>query len=328
MKYLKKKTALAVALTLVAVALGVVAWMLVPSSEDGMLRSVAIVEQATWQEISVDGKPQLYFSASAGDTALLGVTANRDSALHRRRVAGCWINRWMLVPSCSGRLLTIALATPPAPRLKDDSTIVALCRQSVAVQLKTLKAQKSELDYYLRVHGVQDNGYQTIAALAARVALAYGDVSRAGHMLDSLVRGGQHRLGISSRTAYTALLRDASGKLTRVPLTVVDYGRSRKTMVLQTSGGNTPDGASALAFTPWRMQPRRGVIAVGYPGLGEPGLECDTVSPIVVPGNLGTGGVHDLPRLLVPDGSPVFTRKGRFVGIVHGNSVLREPIFP
>ena len=159
MRYSKKKLfSVAAALVLLTVA-GVVAWQLVPSSAEAMRGSTAIVEQEAWQEVCIDGKARLYFSGAAGDSAFLGVTANRDSAIHRHRMAGCWMNRWALVPSCMGRIATVYNAMPVAPRVGGDSVIARLCRQSIAAQLKTLKSQKSELGYYLRVHGVQDNGY-------------------------------------------------------------------------------------------------------------------------------------------------------------------------
>lgn len=324
MRYSKKKIfSVAVALIVLAVAC-VVAWQLVPSSADAMRGSAVVVEQTSWQEIRIDGKPRLYFSGCMGDSTLLGVTANRDSAAHHRRMAGCWINRWSLLPSCMGRIATVYSAAPAVPRLGADSCIVRMCRQSIATQLKTLKTQKSELDYYLRVHGVQDNGYQAIAALASRVNAAYADVSRAGRVLDSLTASGRHRLAVASATEYVAVYRGTDGKTLRTRLDRIGADPSARMMTLQTVDGKTPDSASPLSVTPWVMSHRRGILAVGFPGLGENGLECDTVSPVIMPGTWSADGSHDLPRLLVSDGSPVFTKKGRFIGIVSGNSILRH----
>ena len=323
-RYSKKKLFSAAAAIAVMVVAAVVAWQLMPLSAEAMRGSAVVVEQASWHEVCIDGKARLYFSDSAGDSVLLGVTANRDSALHRRHMAGCWVNRWALVPSCMGRIATVYSAAPAVPRIKGDSTIARLCRQSIATQLKTLKTQKSELGYYLRVHGVQDNGYQAIAALASRVDAAYDDVARAGRLLDSLTATGSHRLTINSRTAYTAVFRSAGGTTLRERLVVAGSDRKARVMTLRTADGKTPAGASPLSVTLWSISPRRGILAVGYPGLGEQGLECDTVAPIVVPGSLTADSRHDFPRLLVSDGAPVFTMRGRFVGIVSGGKVLRR----
>lgn len=315
-----KKKLLGAAVAVIAAACGTVAWQLVPPSADALPHSTVIVERTTWQEVTVDGKPQLYFSAAQGDSVLLGVTANRDSAIHRSRTAGCWVNRWMLLPSCAGRIATVNRELPAAPHTATDSSIVKLCRASIATQLKTLKAQKTELDYYLRVHGVQDNGYQTIAALATRIDAAYADVARAGRTLDSLAADKRHRLALKAMCEYTAVYRDTNGKTVRTSLRQTAYDPKAGTMLLQTADGKTPDGATPLSHWTWSAQAARDIRAVGYPGLGEPGLECDTVTPVVMAGRR-TGNRHNLPGVLVSDGAPIFTAKGRFIGLVSGDKI-------
>ena len=321
MRYsMKKRRAAVIAAVAVAVA-AFAAWRLAPHSAASMRGSAVVVEQSAWHEISVDGKPRLYFSASMGDSVLLGVTADRDSAIHRKRVAGCWVDRWLLLPSCGGRVATVYRPAPATPRLRGDSAIMRMCRQSVATQLKTLKTQKSELDYYLRVHGVQDNGYQAIAALAGRITKAYADVARAGHLLDSLASGRRHRLAIRTAVEYVAISRGPDGKPRRTALLSVSVDRKNGTMLLQAANRTTPDGARPLSPMPWGKNAERDIRAVGFPGLGEEGLECDTVEPIIVPGHKLRGTRHDIPRVLAADGAPVFTAKGRFIGIINGGSI-------
>lgn len=322
MRYSKKKLFFVVLTAVVCVVAIMGAWRFVPASETEMRGSVAIVDQTSWNEISVNGKPLIYFSDAIGDTALLGVTANRDSAVHHKRVAGCWIDRWAIIPSCGGRIATVYNPTPKAPSLKTDSDIIRLCRQSVATQLKTLKAQKNELDYYLRVHGVQDNGYQTIASLAMRVNAACGDVEKAGKIIDSVANAKRQRLAVKAMTRYTAICRESNGKTTHVALNVVYANPKRRSLLLQTTDRHTPKEAKPITLLPWDPKAERTILAVGFPGLGEQGLECDTVSPIIVPGHKFKGGRHDLPRILASDGSPVFTAKGRFIGIVSGNRII------
>ena len=324
MKYSKKKLFLVIIGILVVLSAAVVTWQLLPSSMATMRGSVVMVEQTTWQEVLVDGKPKLYFNAVAGDSALLGVTANRDSALHHRRVAGCWVNRWQMLPSCFGRIVTVACPTPSAPKQNDDSTIVRLCKQSIAMQLKTLKAQKAELDYYLRVHGVQDNGYQRIAALTTRLTATYNDVERAAKFIDSLANAKNHKFGFRTMATYTAFFRDSEGKRTKADLFVAERNTKRGIMLLKTKDETTPDGARPLSISPWNHNAERDIRAVGFPGLGENGLECDTISPAIIPGHKTKGNCHDLPTLLASDGAPVFTAKGRFIGIIKGKTIVSD----
>lgn len=318
-----KRIFLTVAAVLVIAAIGVVAWQLTPMSASSMRNSAVIVEQKTWQEIDIDGKAHLFFSSVKGDSALLGVTANRDSAVHHKYTTGCWVNRWAVIPSCMGRVVTTYSDCPKAPGIKSDSDIVRLCRKSIDTQMRTLKAQKAELDYYLRVHGVQDNGYQTIAALAGRVSRAYSDVARAERIVDSLSAGKHHRFSIRQRTEYTAVFRNNEGKITRKKMEVIANCK-RLTVTLQACDRTTPDGVSVLTLANWGTSSERNICAVGYPGLGENGLECDTVSPIITPGHKTKGGKHDLPNVLAADGAPVFTSKGRFIGIITKGNIVSE----
>ena len=43
---------------------------------------------------------------------------------------------------------------------------------------------------------------------------------------------------------------------------------------------------------------------------------------ILTRGNYWQGHSHDIPRLFAPDGAPVFTLHGRFIGIVYGRSII------
>ena len=323
MKYSKKKLTALICGVIAAVAICIAAWQLMPMSADGMRQSTVIVEQTTWQEVCIDGKPQFYFSGAIGDSVLLGVTANRDSASHHKRMVGCWINTLPLIPSCRGRVTTLLMDKPKSPRLKGDSAIVRLCRQSIDKQLHTLKAQKTELDYYLRVHGVQDNGYQTIASLADHINKVYADVQRAEHLLDSMASGKRHRFTVRPEASYAAIYHNKEGKPERVALNVDRTDRQNSTMLLQATDRSTPSCAKPLSRTLWTCLPKGSIVAVGYPGLGEDGLACDTIKPIVVPGKIAADGRHDMPKILVSDGAPVFTAKGWLAGIVSGKKIVR-----
>ena len=103
-----------------------------------------------------------------------------------------------MMPSCEGRIVT-AIETPTdALRACADSTIMRLCREAAAARLKTLKHQKSELNYYMRVHSVHDYGYQDVAALDTRVCSEYAEAERVLHIIDSIA-AGKHGVCVKTR---------------------------------------------------------------------------------------------------------------------------------
>ena len=293
-------------------------WRLLPSSADEMKRCAVVVSAASWHEVLVDGKPLLYFAESEGDSTVIDLKTVRDEALQRTYSAGFWANRWLMMPSCEGRIVT-AIETPTdALRACADSTIMRLCREAAAARLKTLKHQKSELNYYMRVHSVHDYGYQDVAALDTRVSSECAETERVLHIIDSIT-AGKHGVCIKTRHEYTATYRTEEGKLVRTPLRFV--GSADGLTLLQTADGKTPEGVATLALLPWNASDVGEARAVGFPTIAVKDMECDTISARILPARIAQGGKHNLPRMLAGNGTPVFSTKGIFVGIVSGDTV-------
>lgn len=322
-KILKGKPFLLTMLLLLLMAAGVLAWMLVPEDAEGMRRSAAIVQTTTWHEVNVDGKPLLYFRSTRGDSALVGVTHRRDSAVHRRYAAGCWLKGAWPFSTCDGRIATVDRAERSV-RLRKNADVRKMCLDAVEQELKVLKGQNAELDYYLRVHGVQDNGYQQIAALAQQVRRDYEERLRAKAILDSV--GAKARFCVATSCSYKALYRDENGKLRSVRCRFVAAVRQPDIVMLATADGVTPVGAEPMRLLPWRHRGGGAIRVAGFGGLGVSGLECDTVSARIVAGHATKYGRHDIPAVLASGGSPVFTAHGRFIGITVGDETADRAV--
>lgn len=318
----KKITLIAIAATLVGIASFFI-WRLTPVSAKSMLRSAVIIEETSWQEVTVDGKPCLYFASAEGDSILIGVTTLRDSAIHRNYSTGFWHSRSWAYPSCRGRIATV---TPPLRRtLRNaaDTLVLRLCAEAVERELKVLEHQKDELAYYMRSHGVQDNGYQQIAILNNKVSREYAGAKRAQERLNAL-RNSKHKVAVAWRSTYVAVFRDEDERLTRLPLRPISNDTNLQGITaLQTMDAATPSGVTPLYIRPFAARHKRDIIAIGFPSIGEPGLECDTVSPQMVPGRELASGCHDIPPLLAGNGAPVFTKKGLFVGFLNGKKIYQ-----
>lgn len=310
----------------IAISIAVAAWCVWqtwPSDASGMRHTAVVVEQTTWHEVTVDNRPVLYFDSAEGDSALTGITSVRE-ATHRRLTMGFWTNSLPLMPSCRGRVVAPYTAEGGVSHSLNDSAIVRLCRLSADIQLKKLLTQKSELDYYIRVHGVQDNGYQQIAALASSINSAVSAVRAARSIIDSLTADKHHRhhFALCTKATFSVTGHDADGKTVRLPMRLVSRDTTMQLAVLQTSDSSTPDWAKPAKLLPWNASTPRPVLSVATPGLGIRGIESDTVSPIIVQGTMQASGLHNLPRLLAPDGAPVYTRRGHFIGVVNGKKII------
>ena len=318
----KKITLIAIAAILIGVASFFI-WRLTPVSADSMLRSAVIIEETSWQEVTVDGKPCLYFASAEGDSILIGVTTIRDSAIHRNYSTGFWHSRSWAYPSCHGRIATITAPRHRTLRNAADTLVLRLCAEATERELKVLEHQKDELAYYMRSHGVQDHGYQQIAVLNDKVGREYIGVKRAQEKLNALLHG-KHKVAVNRRSKYVAVFRNEEGHLTRLPLRYIPNSTNLQGITtLQTMDASTPSGVTPLHISPFAARHKRDIIAIGFPSIGEPGLECDTVSPQMVPGRESASGCHDIPPLLAGNGAPVFTKKGMFVGFLNGKKIYQ-----
>lgn len=302
----------------VLVVASVVAFRLRPCSDDDVRRSTVMIECRSWYEVGCGGRAILYFKQIEGDTAMSEMTPDSSVAVARRLTAGLWADRIPGFPSCMGRIVTVG----PRPQTVVTGGTAALadsCLARMKERLETLKSEKRELDYYFRVHGVKDNGYQEIAVYAAGKKRQLDGLSRAVALLDSI--GDMKKLSIRRRTDYRVLFRDEHGCVKTMQCRFVGADDKSRAVLLQTADGQMPEGVEALNLLPWNAGFVRKIIVAGFPGISFDAFADKEARLELIPGRYGKGR-HDVPSLLASDGSPVFTAHGRLVGISCNGSVI------
>ncbi len=309
-------------MTVIVIAATAFAWMVRPLDTDSMRQNVSLVVVRSLYELDCDGRAVAYFRGVQGDSLLVGPTLERDSAATVSMVAGCWVDRYAGLPSCEGRLVTVTACRPDTVRSGVDS-LVAHTRKALSHRIADMTLEQSELKYYVRVHGVQDNGYQEIAALADRHAqLLDGDI-RTLAVLDSLSLKKKYTLRRS--VAYTAYVQTATGGVKAVKCRLAATDVTSSAVLLRTSDGKTPENVSSVGILPWSASDTVGIAVPSYGGVGEH-LASDTAARCVIVGGHLAASVHDLPAVLFVDGSPVYTAKGHFVGLTDGRHVVSRAV--
>ena len=79
---------------------------------------------------------------------------------------GYWVNRLPVVPSCHGRILIRWNYKPLTIVNLKGNGVLRIIRQTMTQmdsELDGLQTKRNEIGYYLRVHSVQDYGYNKIA---------------------------------------------------------------------------------------------------------------------------------------------------------------------
>ena len=292
--------------SVIVLSVAILLWIVIralPASEDDMRASVCLV----------DGQSDLCVVLGSDTIVVL------SDSVHGQ---GVWVNQHWWWPSCSGRVLTTQLGnelTDHGIWLIADSLphLIASQTDSLSTLLQRKETERKELQYHLRCHGVQDEGYQRIAMYAAGQAHETDSLTKVCKVLKShqpfkkasLIRVGH----------YSVAWYDSDGELQRAQCepVVTSIGQLGTPIILQTTDHSKPIAAYAVRHTPLTFALSRKIFTVKV------NTDDTTRHTLIVRGNYSTGRRHDFPRLFAPDGSPVFTNHGKFIGIVSKDKVIK-----
>lgn len=308
-------------ITLVILLLTIIAWVtwsFWPSSARQMKRSVAIVACQSWYEMVCKGKTILYFSDIAADTALVRPSLQQDSCVRTTYSTGVWVNRYAFMPSCRGRMLTV-MTKPNEINQQDAWKLIEKEKERNQKRIRQLRDQLKELNYYLRINNVHDEGYNTVAAYAYEKEDEKAHCIRLAQLFDTVRKTDRPQL--IRKAVYTAYYRLPNGECQQVRMREVGSSKQCQTVLLQTVGRKTPTGVAPLSIFFVNGKSHGAALAVGYGGLGVKELASSDASCSIIPTTLHDNR-HDLPAVLGGDGSPVFSTRGYFIGITKGNEVI------
>lgn len=306
MKALQIVTHLKKSIALLVVVLPVLVWLVkrtLPASEDEIRRSACLV----------DGHSDVCV-LSGHDTLVL-----HSTAIHQQ---GVWINKHWWWASCDGRVLTVQndSAYSRFAQFSSDSLrgVIRASIDSLTELADRKDTERDELQYYLRSHGVQDEGYMKIAAYAAQQTKEADSINASLKKLKAfpvaktlrLIRRGTYRV-----TWFDA--KDTQHSANCRPL-ITQVGQEGQPVILRTKLRKLPWGAYAVRHLPWPDPGHENMLVCRL-------VPQDTVAErhtLLVSGSYGEEHVHRLPRLFAVDGSAVFSLHGRFLGVIAGDRVL------
>jgi hypothetical protein len=303
-----------------------------PLTREQMTRSVAMIECRQYYELSKGGKVILYFDQVAPDTTFDDISLMCDSGeTHQSYSVACWVNRYALAPSCRGRLLSIT-NDDNSYRWRDIvngniQKVVGKVVDKLKKRRKQLRSEIAELNDYLNVHNVKDEGFVMVASYAQKRNAEKDSIDRIMNALGSLDSGSVVKIVCVNK--YSVLFRDTEGKYHRAPCHPVTDNDQCGYRLMQIEGGRTPEGVRALYFhqlLPWRGYKDDILFIASFDGMMERSFDAAKSKSSLMPGkllsDLHSQARHNVPSLLVQDGSPVFSEHGCFLGISRKGSVI------
>ena len=305
---------------------------LLPENADGMRRSVATIECREQYEIRAGGKTVAYFNDISADSTITAVKDKPDSDTERKAtVCGCWINRLSFLPSCRGRIFTVNPFSGKgriAVTGKNVGDILDKTIRKTEKELKACRKKKGELDYYLKTHSVKDEGYNTIAKYADDNLLTMKVLESSLQILKAAK--GQKKIKVARKTSYMLVYSPDGKTVCRVACQELPEESAKLpegSCIVQTQDNFMPEGANGVyRFDVFGIVPAKGdtIAAAGVFGLVA-GSAQDKVrqGANVFKGAAKSATTHDIPPLLAPDGSPLFSRGGFFIGINRRGNIVR-----
>ncbi len=254
----KARRRLAAILAAVAAAMLLMAWYHRPQPAESRQRAAALIELSAYDELMADGRPVLHFGF---DTTY---------------VRAAWVNHVSALPSCFGLLIADDVSRRATPRLAPDSvrSLVAHRRDSLALRLDSLRDVSDELQYYLRVHGVQDEGYDMVYGFARRVSAQVDSLSREVKVLSSL--GAKQKLTLARRERCRAYYTDDSLRLHTLACHPTRRLR-RHRRLYQSDSASTPDGVTPLRRKRYFTTIQPATYIARYGARGQRALSRDTL---------------------------------------------------
>ncbi|PTL25010.1 hypothetical protein C3V39_09775 [Prevotella sp. oral taxon 820] len=292
-------------------------WTTKPYNEQQMKRSISLVERKSYFVLYAADKPVIMFSGFSRDSIMEGFSFSEDSISGLTFVGGgFWVNRYPWVASCSGRMIAAVNDMPEIVPIRENVPIflykeIAYLKEN----LSRMRDKLSELRYYLRVHGVQDEGYDVIAKYTTRLRARIDTAQKA---LDTLRTIKRHTpVTIIRKNTFTAKYPDESGRWNACDMRVLKYSDDMRYAVLQTVSAKSPDSIQPLSLLPWNAGTKGAAVGVSY---------LTTLAGksygVLMDGTLDGDGKHNFSDFLMKDGHPVFSAHGSFVGMKQGKTVI------
>lgn len=231
---MKRRISILTVATIVGLAMvAMLVWWLWKPTEATLAKSVAMVEHTGYYTLEADGQQIVAFGHDTVYTAAV------------------WVNRYALLPSCKGRLATPIVGRRDSMEHLYDSQIRGWLKERLSADssvTRSLRRQAANTGYYLKVHGVQDEGYHEIARYAERIKAQTDSIATADSLMRRALAG---KVCTISWHESHLIIYNGSGKSQRWRATVEKRQSKGGYLLLRSTENALPDKAKAISLWPW-----------------------------------------------------------------------------
>ena len=298
-------------------------WRLMPFSYTEMKNSVVSVEHRYYYTLDSRDSTLFYFDGISADSLFVNLSEDKHEVI--RHSLGCWVNETPLIPSCKGRIATFKEHCDSSVFVEDNfRTYIANEQSRLENNLAGYEHAEKELRYYFDTHARADEGYSKVKRYREELE---SKIEQTEKMIEKLNEASQlSKLYVNRHDSYYIEYKDVKSSTVRKVCTPT--ASLYDNMLLQTCDSITPKGVNTVAT--WHLCPfdikeiNDTVFIIGRTFVNE----NDSVRRDIefIPEHLAGSSLTSSPRLNIPEGAPVFTRSGIFIGITSGDTIINRDI--
>ncbi len=279
---------------------------------------IAFVVGRQWSASDADVRSSVVGITGAMELCL--TTSTDTIVVERYAIAqqGVWAERHWWWPSCRGRVLTPQFTDYTLQHAENDGLTnedwtawLDVYAKSTDAAIAQKEIEQKEQAYYLRSHGVQDEGYTRIAEYAQQTNMQLDSLRQSKKQHQAF--GTPKKARLMSRYKLNVNWWDEDGQRHTAPCRtlVTEPTTQPKTMMVQTVEGKKPSGVYSVRHQYWGdVRPKE--VATANLVASDSALMHRV---LVAKGKMATDSTLSLPTLFTSQGAAVFTTDGKFVGL-------------
>lgn len=279
-----------------------------PDDNKSSLASVVKIDCKRHYVLSDSNGHNLFFAFINADSLMEGLTWDKENIIsHETESEGFWINQNWFYPSCGGKIISPVSDTTDI--IMNHITPINFVEKEIEhlkKENRNITQKQSELKYYLRVHGVQDEGYDMVAKYATKIHSYKDSINKEIAILEKIQKANKINIYINDK--YIVNYKNERKQNIKQVCYFIKKSSDNSIQLLRNSNNSIPDDMNAVSIMPWNSDKKKHRMAVT--------TKFDTPCPVDIADN----------------GSSIYTEalfhKGLFCGIKTSKGIIwREQIY-
>ena len=204
----------------------------------------------------------LFFAFINADSLMEGLTWDKENTINNETVSdGFWINSNWFYHSCKGKILSAVSDTTDIKINKMSAkSIVDREIEYLKKENKAISQKQSELKYYLKVHGVQDEGYDIVAKYATKMHRYKDSINKEITILKDIQKAGSIKIYVKDK--YIATYKNRNNQTVKQVCYLIRKSSDNRIQLLQNCNNTTPHNVNTVNVMPWNSDKNKKSMAV------------------------------------------------------------------